>query len=201
MVCEPHLIWKSPWPHPEALALLGRPILSLTCPWRHVQLLLEAALWLYPFFRKSAMLPLGWLCLSLSGCSQRCGSLLTRERRRFMGKRGASKWTHILVRRSADPQMPSIEKGPNCHSQNHATPQRVPDLADATAPTSFPTNLASSLPPGHLLSVDGGGNWARISMSSLYWLPSILIFTVFSLCQEKFLTKGNAIQSWRLSKL
>ena len=153
-----------------------------------------------PFFLKICHVWGGSACLSLAG-SQRWGSLLTKELRSFTGKHGASKWTHILVRHPADPQMPSIEKGPNCHSKKHSTPQRMPDLADFIVPTSFPTNLAFSLPPGHLLSVDGSGNWARISMPSLYWLPSILIFTVFSLCQEKFLTKGNAIQSWLLSKL
>lgn len=99
--------------------------------------------------------------------------------------------TQVLVWHPAGHKMPSTEEGQTAIASTIQL-QEDPDLADCVVSNSFPTNRASSLLPGHLPCVDDSGKWSGISMSSLYWFPFTLICTAFSLCREKFLTKGKA---------
>lgn len=119
---------------------------------------------------------------------------------RDMRKSGASKWTQIVVRHPAL-RHPALRKGQAATAgifQCHRRPMTWQTLLfpNYFQQISFPLCYQVCLP-----CVGDSGKWARIAMSSSYCFPFILVFTVFSLCKTKFLTKKNAIQSWSLSKM
>lgn len=119
---------------------------------------------------------------------------------RDMRKSGASKWTQIVVRHPAL-RHPALKKGQTATAGTFQCHRRPMTWQTWLFPNYFQQISFLLCYQVRLPCVGDSGKWARIAMSSSYCFPFILVFTVFSLCETKFLTKGNAIHSWPLSKL